>query len=104
MLNDKEMVARVLPFGGSDHWPIHLEVQGISTPKSRPLRFENIWLSHPDFISNIAKWWSEDLKIHGTRMFLLQKRLKHIKLQLKVWNKNEFGNIFEEKKTIEGKM
>jgi len=37
-------------------------------------------------------------------MFLLQKRLKHIKLQLKDRNKNEFGNIFEEKKIIEGKM
>jgi hypothetical protein len=34
----------------------------------------------------------------GTRMFLLHKRLKHIKLRLKEWNKNEFGNIFEGKK------
>lgn len=37
-------------------------------------------------------------------MFLLQKRLKHIKLQLKDWNKNEYGNIFEEKKSIEDKI
>ena len=37
-------------------------------------------------------------------MFLLQKILKHIKLWLKDWNKNEFGNIFEEKKIIEGKI
>lgn len=26
MLNDKEMVARVLPFVGSDHYPVQLEV------------------------------------------------------------------------------
>lgn len=37
-------------------------------------------------------------------MFLLQKRLKHIKLRLKEWNKKEFGNIFVAKKLIEGKM
>jgi len=37
-------------------------------------------------------------------MFLLQKRLKHIKLKLKEWNKKEFGNIFEGKNYVEGKM
>jgi len=83
ILNDKEMIARVLPFEGSDHWPVQLEVEGIGTPRNRPFRFENIWLSHPDFISNIANWWLEDLNIQGTIMFLLQKRLKHIKLRLK---------------------
>eukprot|EP00253_Pinus_taeda_P010316 PITA_10316 len=98
------MIARVLPFGGSDHWPIQLEVQGMGTPKNRPFIFENIWLSHPDFISNIANWWAEDLNIQGSRMFLLQKKLKHIKLRLKYWNRNEYGNIFEAKKSIEGKM
>ena len=37
-------------------------------------------------------------------MFRLQKRLKHIKLRLKEWNKKEYGNIFEEKESVEGKM
>jgi len=36
-------------------------------------------------------------------MYLLQKRLKHIKLRLKEWNKLEFGNIFEAKKMVEKK-
>eukprot|EP00253_Pinus_taeda_P008377 PITA_08377 len=31
-------------------------------------------------------------------------RLKHIKLRLKDWNKNEFGNIFEAIKVVEGKL
>lgn len=30
--------------------------------------------------------------------------LNHIKLRLKDWNKNEYGNIFEKKKVVEGKM
>eukprot|EP00253_Pinus_taeda_P013673 PITA_13673 len=37
-------------------------------------------------------------------MFLLHKRLKHIKCRLKDWNMNEFGNIFEGKKTVENKL
>ena len=37
-------------------------------------------------------------------MFLLHKRLKHIKLRLKDWNKNDFGNIFVDKKFVENKI
>jgi len=71
MLNDKEMIAIVLPFGGPNHSLIQLEVQGIGTPRNIPFLFENISLSQPDFISNIGKWWLEDLNVQGTRMFLL---------------------------------
>jgi len=104
MLIGLDMTVRILPFGGSDHWPVQLEVSCIGTPKNRPFRFENIWLTHPEFISNIKKWWKEDLQIQGTRLFLLHKTLKHIKITLKDWNKNEFGNIFEAKKVVERKM
>jgi len=37
-------------------------------------------------------------------MFLLHKRLEHIKIKLKEWNKKDFGNIFVNKKSIEIKM
>jgi len=82
MLTDKEVTTQVLSFGGSDHWPIQLEIKGIGTPKNKPFRYENIWLTHPNFINNIEKWWSEDLQIWGTRMYLLHKRQNHIKLHL----------------------
>eukprot|EP00253_Pinus_taeda_P032477 PITA_32477 len=98
MLTNKEIIEEVLPFGGSDHWPIQLEIKGMGILRNRPFKFENIWLSHLDFFNNIKEWWLEDLQIQGIRMFLLHKRLKHIKLRLKDFNKNEFGNIFVEKK------
>eukprot|EP00253_Pinus_taeda_P024711 PITA_24711 len=72
--------------------------------RNRAFRLENIWLSHLDFFNNIKEWWSEDLQIKGTRMFLLHKRLKHIKLRLNDWNRNDFGNIFVEKNSVENKM
>eukprot|EP00253_Pinus_taeda_P017934 PITA_17934 len=101
MLIDKEISARVLPFGGSDHWPIQLEMKGMVSPRNRPFRFENIWLSHPDFTSNIEKWWSEDLQFQGSKMYLLHKRLKHIKFSLKEWNKKDFDG-FDKVKSDQG--
>lgn len=37
-------------------------------------------------------------------MFKLQSKLKHIKNRIKDWNAAEFGNIFQEKNIIEGKL
>eukprot|EP00253_Pinus_taeda_P025757 PITA_25757 len=37
-------------------------------------------------------------------MFLLHKRLKHIKIRLKEWNKKDFGNIFVDQKSMESKL
>eukprot|EP00253_Pinus_taeda_P007550 PITA_07550 len=57
-----------------------------------------------EFISNIGKWLAEDLQIQGSSIFLLHKRLKHIKLKLKEWNQKEFGNIFTSNKIVESKI
>ena len=47
---------------------------------------------------------SRGFHIQGTRIFLLQKILKHIKQRLKDWNKNDFDNIFAGKEYVENKM
>jgi hypothetical protein len=39
--------------------------------------------------------------LYGTKMFQFQQRLKHLKAKLKKWNKEFFGNIFEEKMCLE---
>ena len=104
ILTGLDLSALILPFGGLDPQPVQIEAYFIGTLRNKPLRFENIWLTHPDFISNIGKWWVEDVPIQGTNMFLLHQRLKHIKLRLKEWKKNEFGNISKAKKEVEQKL
>lgn len=104
MLTNSKISASIFPFGGTDHWPIQLEIKGIDSPRNRIFRFENIWLSHPDFISNIEKWWSKYLQVQGSKMFLLHKRLKLIKVRLKEWNKQDFRNIFANKIFVEAKL
>eukprot|EP00253_Pinus_taeda_P027896 PITA_27896 len=69
----------ILPSGGSDHWPISLEAAFLGTPRNKPFRFENFWLQHPNFVKLLEKWWSEPLQVQGTKMFKLQRKLKHIK-------------------------
>ena len=103
-LSGTTMTTSIIPFGGLDHWLVQLEAIFMGIPKNIPFRFENAWLSHPEFNSNIDKWWKEDLNIQGTKMFMLQQKLKHIKGKLKSWKKNEFGNIFKAKREVEQKL
>lgn len=89
LLTRPTITTSILPFRGSDHWPVQLEATFMGTPRNRPFRFENAWLLHPRFTSNIDKWWKEDLNIQGTKMYMLRQRLKYIKSKLKDWNKKE---------------
>ena len=77
---------------GSDHWLVFLlmELEGA--------------LSHPDFMSKIQEWWLDSAHIEGSVMYRFQQRLKHLKFNLKQWNKTEFGNIFEEKQMLENRL
>jgi hypothetical protein len=94
----------ILPWGGSDHWPVQLEAGFQTTPKNNTFRFEKFWMEHLTFKEKIKQWWYEEQPEQGTRMFKLYKKLKHIKHRLKECNKDTFENINQEKKTIEEKM
>lgn len=94
----------ILPFGRFDQWPIQLEASLFGKPRNSPFRFENAWLTHSNFLTNIEKWWKEELPLQGTKMFLLHSRLKHIKGRIKVWNKKEFGNVFKAKEDVGNKL
>jgi hypothetical protein len=104
ILQGLALEGNILPWGGSDHWPVRLEENFQATPKNRPFRFEKFWIDHPTFKENIKAWWQEEIQEQGTKMFRLQKKLKHIKEKLKKWNKEVFGNIDQAKKLIEERM
>jgi len=104
LLSGHNMNAWIIPFEGTDHWPVQLEASFIGTLRNIPFRFENAWLTHPNFLTNISNWWVEDMHAQGTKMFLLNQRLKHIKQRLKEWNREEFGKNFEAKREVERKL
>jgi len=104
LVNNGDINASVLPAAGSDHWPVCLR-WGVGGKSGRkPFRFEAFWLTHPDISSLITTWWkdSEDPGDHS--MYSFQQRLKLLKIKLKEWNKNHFGNIFQEKARLERRL
>jgi hypothetical protein len=42
--------------------------------------------------------------IHGTLVYQFQLILNSLKIKLKTWNKEEFGNIFQAQKDLEKQM
>ncbi|KAK4425145.1 hypothetical protein Salat_1708400 [Sesamum alatum] len=52
----------------------------------------NMWLRHPDFLTEVARNWSYPTVVSG--MARLAAKLKRLKHKLKEWNKVIFGDIF----------
>ncbi|XP_050259852.1 uncharacterized protein LOC126704907 [Quercus robur] len=74
-----------------DHFPILLEGRNLHGDK-KPFRFENIWLKDEGFLERLSSWW-ESYYFQGTPSFALANKLKLLKLDLKRWNVEEFGNM-----------
>ena len=75
----------------SDHYPIMLECGDFSRGK-RPFRFENMWLKSDGFVDQVKGWW-ESYHFEGTPSFILARKLRALKLDLKKWNVEVFGNV-----------
>ncbi|XP_057837892.1 uncharacterized protein LOC131048061 [Cryptomeria japonica] len=54
-----------------------------------------MWLDHPNFEKAIEKWWYIDIK--GIAMYRMAKYLRYIKVNIKKWNKEVFGDLFAAK-------
>jgi predicted Rossmann fold nucleotide-binding protein DprA/Smf involved in DNA uptake len=52
----------------------------------------------------LSVWWKGPKDLHGMKMFQFQQRLKHVRWCIRKWNKEVFGNIFEEKRKLEQEM
>ena len=48
----------------------------------------------------MEQWWQELDPPGGTIMYNFQHKLKALKAKIRTWNKEEFGNIFEDKKRL----
>eukprot|EP00253_Pinus_taeda_P032540 PITA_32540 len=95
-----EFTAHIIPFSGSDHWPIEMLWNRPGNNIKKPFRFEAFWLSHPEFKEFITTTWQNSNPIEQSKMARFQKKLKLLKGEIKRWNKNTFGNVFEEKEKI----
>jgi hypothetical protein len=80
----------------SDHFPILLDCGGIQWG-SRPFKFENMWLKAEGFVDRVRLWWAS-YHFQGSPSFIFTQKLKALKVDLKSWNDQEFGNVEFRKK------
>ncbi|KAI3466941.1 hypothetical protein Pfo_023604 [Paulownia fortunei] len=77
----------------SDHSPllISLETDTIKAPS--PFRFFRMWSRHHTFWDTVKDSWRHPTENQGMKN--LQQKLYRLKQRLRWWNKNIFGDIFE---------
>ncbi|XP_026400034.1 uncharacterized protein LOC113295920 [Papaver somniferum] len=76
---------------GSDHHPIFLNTNPHWSTGKIPFKFFGPWLDHKDCKDIIFECWKRNLS--GSSAFLIAIKLKEVKLKLKIWNKEVYGNI-----------
>lgn len=83
----------------SDHCPMLLNFapQLISSPK--PFRFQDMWLLREGFGDLVRSNWSQPISTGGMLGFAL--KLRRLKICLKTWNREVFGNIVDRVKELE---
>ncbi|KAG6643577.1 hypothetical protein CIPAW_09G221600 [Carya illinoinensis] len=87
-----------MPTVCSDHFPILLDCGGIIEAKCY-FKFENMWLQVEGFVDKVRSWW-HSCYFEGTPSFVLASKLRALKADLKMWNKDVFGNVEQQKKSL----
>ena len=54
-----------------------------------------MWITHLELESKISSWWN--IEVVGTAMYRVAHKLKNVKRNIKIWNKSNFGHIFQDK-------
>ena len=75
----------------SDHFPIKLTC-GIMQKRRCPFRFENMWLKEEGFFDKVQQWWGS-YSFSGSSSYILVQKLKALKLDLRRWNAEVFGDV-----------
>ncbi|XP_026451923.1 uncharacterized protein LOC113352302 [Papaver somniferum] len=80
-----------LPAIGSDHNPIILNTNSNWKQGHIPFKFFGSWLDHQYCKDIIAECWKKNHK--GSLAIKIARKLRDIKVKIKLWNKEVYGNI-----------
>jgi len=86
----------------SDHCAVILkEVLVDWGPK--PFRFLDVWMKDSSFKEFVSSSWSA-YKVTGGGIFVFKEKLKKLKADLKVWNREVFGDVNQASKEIQKRL
>ena len=69
----------------------------------KPFRSMDVWLAKPGFKGMVKEKWGSYL-VQGNSMSILKDKLKLLKADIRVWNKEVFGCMESNKKNIEAEI
>lgn len=79
---------------GSDHAPMLLTLGDHHQKVQKPFRFLRFWIEQDNFMETVRENWKTD--VEGNCFFQYKHKLKNIKKALSKWNKDTFGDIFQQ--------
>ncbi|XP_074314279.1 uncharacterized protein LOC141649489 [Silene latifolia] len=86
-----DMVAHFYPAGLFDHSPCVVHNSMLQTTRRASFKFFNMWTQAPSFIKIVQEGWQE--VFYGQKMFIVVKKLKHLKSKLKELTKECYFDI-----------
>jgi hypothetical protein len=90
-LNYPRLMQKKLLHVCSDHAPIIL-MRGCAQNGKSAFKFKNMWLKEGGFVDKVISWWSS-FSFTGSPSFILAKKLRALKSEIKRWNREVFGNV-----------
>lgn len=75
----------------SDHFPLLMDLRKENRNFSSSFKFLRMWASHLDCSTILEDAWKGNFS--SCPMFILCQKLKQVKMKLKEWNKEIFGNV-----------
>ncbi|CAL0306454.1 unnamed protein product [Lupinus luteus] len=82
-----------LPRINSDHHPLLFGSSNSNNSRPQQFRFQKMWVSHVDCRRLIRQTWGRE--VIGCPMYVLSQKLKLLKSDLRIWNKNIFGDVHQ---------
>ncbi|XP_027077095.1 uncharacterized protein [Coffea arabica] len=83
----------------SDHAPLLLSAHTKLDNKPKPFRFLNFWTSKPELLDVVRCNWIGNFS--GPPLKVLAAKLRNVKMALRMWSREVFGDIFEAVKVAE---
>jgi hypothetical protein len=82
----------------SDHFPLKLDC-GVSNRSGGYFKFENMWLKSEGFVNQVKLWW-QNYQFQGCLSYVLACKLKALKVDLRKWNEEIFGDVGNRKTVL----
>lgn len=92
-----------LPRVVSDHNSLLFTATNLAISGPKPFRFKSMWSLHSSFKNVVANCWSLTVPI-GCPMYVTLQKLKALKLCLKRWNVEVFGDVHQNLKAARDKL